>query len=164
MRATSGSTWQSLADWMDSLEGLTSTPTELNVLDGVASTVTIATAAGGGANEWDFTVTMKDAAGTTVTGIQYFMLWISEAATGIGTTGDTYSSGLAAATGTILDYGGGGATATPTGVIHCLTHTDGTFTGTITDSGTPADQYAVVKEPVGPGIVVSDASGTDWGS
>lgn len=129
----------------------------------IPSTVSIATAAGG-ANVWTVTITVKDAAGNTVTGVQALDVWISEAATGIGTTADTYSTGLAASTGTILDFGGGGAAATPTGIVHCLTAASGILVLTVTATAKPADQYVCVRNPIGAGFVVSSASGTDWGA
>lgn len=123
---------------------------------GDASTVTIALAASATTDGMDITVTVKDANGDTVAGVFELILHMSEAATGAGLTGDAYSGDLTATVGEIL----GALTAKKAWVIQ--TAATGIFTATLVDSANPADQYVAVKKPVGPGLVVSAISGTNW--
>lgn len=125
-------------------------------LGGIASTATIAIAASSTTDGMDITVTVKDADGVTVPDVFVLDLYMSEAATGIGITGDTYSGDLTAGTGSVL----GAVTAKKHWKI--TTAATGVFVGTLVASANPTDQYAVVKKPLGAGVVVSDASGTNW--
>jgi hypothetical protein len=137
---------------------LTSTSKELNVLDGIASTVTVSLLAATAANGMDITITAKDAAGTTVAAAHQLEFWMSEAATGIGLTGDTYSGDLVATTGAIL--------SAHTAKKHWSVSTaaTGIFVATLTADAKPADQYVAIKKPVGAALVVSAASGALWGA
>lgn len=137
--------------------GLTATKAELNLLDGAASTVTIAIAASETTDGMDITVTAKDAAGATLTGVHEFTMIASDAATGIGLTADAFSGDLTATTGTIL----GALTAKKAWRIQ--TAATGIFAATLVDSANPADIYIAVKRPAPiPGMVVSAISGTNW--
>lgn len=138
------------------IANVTATAAELNVLDGIASTVTIGLAASATTDGMDITITMKDAAGNTITGVHNLEIWMSEAATGIALTGDAYSGDLTATAGAIL--------SAHTAKKHwsVVTATTGIFSATLVDSANPADQYVVVRKPVGAGVVVSAASGTNW--
>jgi len=138
------------------ISGVTATAVELNVLDGIASTVTIGLAASATTDGMDITITAKDAAGNTVTGVHNLEIWMSEAATGIGLTADTYSGDLTASVGAIL--------SAQTAKKHwsVVTASTGIFTATLVDSANPADQYVAVRKPLGGALVVSAASGTNW--
>lgn len=126
-----------------------------NVLD-LANDVTIALAASGTTDGMTITVTVVDGQGNTVAGVRELIMHMSEAATGAGLTGDTYSGDLTAGTGTIL----GALTAKKAWVIQ--TAATGIFVGTLVASANPADQYVVVKRPIGSDVVVSAVSGTNW--
>lgn len=132
------------------------TPAEIAILDGIGSTVTIAIAASATTDGMDITVTVKDADGNTVAAVHELDLWMSEDATGIGLTADTYSGTLTAGTGEIL------TALTAKKHFRIVTAATGIFVGTLVDSGNPADQYVAVKKPIGAGVVVSEASGTNW--
>lgn len=136
--------------------GITATAAETSQLAATPSTVTIALAASVTTDGMDITVTAKDAAGATLTGLHAFTLHFSEAATGAGLTADTYSGSLTASSGAVL------GTMTAKKCFLIQTHTDGVFVGTLVDSANPADQYVAVKKPVLPGYVVSAASGVNW--
>lgn len=69
---------------------VTATAAELNELDGIVASFTIAYAAGG-ANVAEATITLKDAAGATIASPRPFMLWLCDAATGVGLTGTAAS-------------------------------------------------------------------------
>lgn len=118
-------------------------------------TVSIDLAASETTDGMDITVTVKDADGNTMAGIYAFEMYMSEAATGIGLTGDTYSGDLTAS------VGGVAAVRTSKKAWLIQTHTTGIFTGTLVDSANPADQYVVVVLPSGQ-RVVSVASGDNW--
>jgi hypothetical protein len=131
---------------------------DLNALAGVATTVSVSLLAATAANGMDITITAKDAAGTTVAEAHQLEFWMSEAATGIGLTGDDYSGDLVATTGVIL--------SAHTAKKHWSVSTaaTGIFVATLTDDAKPADQYVAIKKPVGAALVVSAASGTTWGA
>lgn len=136
---------------------ITATGAELNLLDGAASTVTVALAASLTTDGMDITVTAKDAAGATLAGVHEFVMNASDAATGIGLTADAFSGDLTATAGAIL----GALTAKKAWVIQ--TAANGIWTGTLVDSANPADVYIAVKRPPPiPGMVVSAISGTNW--
>ena len=137
------------------IQNVTSTAAELNLLDNQVASVSFAVAAGA-ADVCVITGTLKDAAGATIAASRPLILYISEAATGIGITADTYSTGASVTTGTLLVA----LTANKAWLIN--THTDGTFAISITDTAKPADQYLVAIDPQGQ-LSISGASSTNWG-
>ena len=138
------------------LTGVTSTAAELNLADNQVASVSWAVAAGA-SNVCHLTGTLKDAAGATIAASRPLFVYISEAATGIGITADTYSTGASITTGTQLIA----LTANKAWLIN--THTDGTFRIAITDTAKPADQYAVAIDPQGQ-LNISAASAALWGA
>lgn len=138
------------------LDGVTATTAEINLNDNAAATVTVAIAASETTDGMDITVTVKDAAGATIAAVHALDLWMSEAATGIGLTADTYSGTLTASTGAIL------TTLTAKKHFSVVTAATGIFVGTLVDSANPVDQYVVVKNPFDSKVVVSEVSGTNW--
>lgn len=119
-------------------------------------TATVAIAASSTTDGMDITVTVKDAEGNTVAGVHNLEMYMSEAATGIGITADTYSGDLTATTGAII------SALTAKKHWSVVTAATGIFAATLVASANPADQYVVVKKPLGSGVVVSAASGTNW--
>jgi len=117
--------------------------------------VSIALAASGTTDGMAITVTTLDSDGNTIAGIYAYEMYMSEAATGIGLTADTYSGDLTAVTGGIA------AVRTAKKAWLVQTHTTGVFVATLVDSANPVDQYVVVVLPSGQ-RVVSAASGTSW--
>lgn len=126
------------------------------LLNGVGVTVTIAIAASSTTDGMDITVTVKDMDGAIVAAVHELDLWMSEAATGIGLTGDTYSGDLTASVGAVL------TALTSKKHWRVATAATGIFTATLVDSANPTDQYVVAKKPLGAGVIVSDVSGTNW--
>lgn len=120
-------------------------------------TFTVALAAGA-ANTMTMTITAVDGAGSTVAKVVPFQFWLSEAATGMGLTGDSYSGALTATAGAIH------TALTAKKHVLGVTAADGVAVLSLVDTNKPADQYAVVARPDGDGLVVSAASGTSWGS
>lgn len=129
---------------------------ELGVLDAAIADVEWAVAAGG-ANVCVFTGTIKDAAGNTIAAIRELDVYISEDATGIGVSADSYSTGAAITDGT-------GTEIVAEKVFKVQTGADGVFAISITDSGTPADQYGVAVIPATGELAVSAASAALWGA
>jgi hypothetical protein len=102
------------------------------------------------------TVTAKNDVGGAQAAVQTFVLYMSEATTGIGLTGDTYSGDLTASAGTIL----GALTAKKAWLVQ--TNASGVFTATLVASANPADQYVCVVHPLTTRPIVSAVSGTNW--
>lgn len=136
---------------------VTATAAELNLLDNVVASISWSVAAGA-SNICILTGTIKDAAGSTVAASRPLVVYLSEAATGIGVSADSYSTGASITTGTQLVA----LTANKAWLIN--THTDGTFAVSITDTNTPANQYAVALATTTGQLSISEASGTNWGA
>lgn len=118
--------------------------------------VTIALAASATTDGMDITITVKDGRGNTVADVFELEFWMSEAATGIGLTADTYSGDLTATTGAIL------SALTAKKHWKVVTAATGIFAATLVDSANPTDQYVAVRRPMTGRLVVSGASGTNW--
>lgn len=124
--------------------------------DEVVTSFTIALAASSTTDGMDITITAKDRNGATLARVFDFVMYMSEASTGLGLTADTYSGDLTAGTGVIL----GALTAKKAWRVQ--TGAAGTFVATLVASANPADQYVVVSHPVTGDLTVSAASGTNW--
>lgn len=153
--AVTASQQDSDAQLDDLAANLTATGAELNTLDNVVASVSWAVTAGA-ANICILTGTIKDAAGATIAAVRNLMVYISEAATGIGVTADSYSTGAALSDGT-------GAALVANKVFLVQTGTDGVFAISITDTAKPADQYGVAILPNG-SMSISAASAALWGA
>lgn len=139
------------------LDGVTATAAELNILDDTVADVDIALAAGA-ANTMTITITCLDGAAVAIDAVHLLEVWISEAATGIGLTGDSYSGDVTVTTGTEWEE------LTTKKHYRVLTDVNGVAVLSAVDSGKPADQYIAVKHPVTGKIIVSAASGANWGA
>jgi len=155
--AGAGTAVTSTAAELNILDNATSTTAELNLLDNTVASVSWAVTAGA-SNICVLTGTIKDAAGATIAASRPLLVYISEAATGIGISADTYSTGAAVSTGTQLVA----LTANKAWLIN--THTDGTFAISITDTAKPADQYAVAVNWTTGQLSISAASAALWGA
>jgi hypothetical protein len=134
---------------LNKLDNCTATTAELNLVDGQPATVAFAIAAGG-ANVAEVTITVKDAAGATLTGIRNLEVWLSDAATGAGLTGTTASGTVQAksASGTVL------TALTAKKHLTVQTLAAGTFVLEITDSA-KTGFYVAVKNPMSGAPIVS---------
>lgn len=142
---------------VDQTAGQTPSDAEVNVLDAAVASISWAVAAGA-ANVCVLTGTLKDADGATIAAAKAIRVYISEAATGIGVSADTYSTGASITTGTVI------VTETANKVWEILTHTDGTFAISITDTAKPVDQRGVAVVPITGTLSVSAASAALWGA
>lgn len=134
---------------------VSATAAEANLNDNQVASVSWVVAAGA-SNICIMTGTIKDAAGSTIAAVRNLLVYISEAATGIGVSADSYSTGAAITDGT-------GAELVAEKVFLVQTGTDGVFAISITDSNKPADQYGVAVLPNGQHSV-SAASAALWGA
>lgn len=82
---------------------VTATAAEINELDDIVASFTFAYAAGG-SNVSEVTITCKDAAGATVDAARPFMVWLSDAATGVGLTGTSASGTVQAKSASGADF------------------------------------------------------------
>ena len=87
-------------------------------------------AAAGGSNVCEITVTVKDAAGNTLADVFNFDLWLSDAATGAGLTATSASGAVAAKTSSGADL----ATLTSKKALRVQTLATGVYILSITDS------------------------------
>lgn len=119
-------------------------------------TIDIALAASATTDGMDITITVQDNAGAAIAGVHLLELWISEAATGIGLTADTYSGDVTVATGTEWEE------IVSKKHYRVLTDANGVAVLTAVDSANPVDQYIAVAHPLSGAVTVSEASGTNW--
>jgi hypothetical protein len=138
--------------------GLTPVAAEINVLDGLGVSASIALAASATTDGMTITITVLDAAGVAVAAVHQLEFWMSEAATGIGLTADAYSGDLTI----VATFGAILSAHTAKKHWSVVTNADGIFKATLVDSANPADQYVAVKKPLGAGLIVSAASGVNW--
>lgn len=137
---------------------VTATAAEMNRADGAPASVTFAAAAGG-ANVCEVTITMKDAAAATLTGIRNFEVWLSDAATGAGITGT-------AASGTVTAKAASGTVLTAlTAKKHIIAQTvaAGTFILEITDTAKTGFYVAVSNPLTGAATVSAQLVTGDYG-
>jgi hypothetical protein len=121
-----------------------------------AATVTIALAKSVTTDGMTITVTAKDKDGTAIAKAVPLMMWMSEADTCAGLTGDTYSGDLTSGTGVTV----GALTAKKAWIVQ--TAVSGIYVGTLVASANPADQYVCIAHPVTATPVASAVSGTNW--
>ncbi len=135
---------------------ITSTAAELNLVDNIFSTATLAWSAGNSTDEANVTITVKDAAGATIAAVHRLEVYISESATCQGLTADSYSGAVTTETGDVL--------TALTAKKHLIVNTASTGIAvlSIVASANPADQYACVVTPRSGKPVASAASGTNW--
>ncbi len=135
---------------------ITSTAAELNLVDNIFSTATLAWSAGNSTDESNITITVKDAAGATIAAVHRLEVYLSESATCQGLTADSYSGAVTTETGDVL--------TALTAKKHLIVNTAATGIAvlSIVASANPADQYACVVTPRSGKPVASAASGTAW--
>jgi hypothetical protein len=120
---------------------VTATAAELNLVDDLPATCTL-TAAAGTANVSNVTVQAKDAAGTNMARAVWLMVYLSDAATGIGLTGTAASGTVQAKAASGTDF----AIFTAKKALLVQTKADGTYILEITD--TSKTTYYVCAVPM----------------
>jgi hypothetical protein len=101
----------------------------LNLTDDLPATFTL-TPAAGSSNVCEVTIQAKDAAGTNMTRAVLFLLYLSDASTGIGLTGTTASGAVTAKAASGTDFGA----ITAKKALIAQTKADGSFILSITDT------------------------------
>lgn len=112
---------------------VTATAAELNELDDIVASFTFAATAGA-ENVCEVAITLKDAAGATVDGARPFMVWLSDAATGVGLTATTASGTVQAKAESGADF----ATFTAKKALLVQPLATGIYTLEITDTAKTA--------------------------
>ena len=112
---------------------VTATAAELNELDDIVASFTFAATAGA-ENVCEVAITLKDAAGATVDGARPFMVWLSDADTGVGLTATTASGTVQAKSASGADF----ATFTAKKALLVQPLATGVYTLEITDSAKTA--------------------------
>lgn len=148
--------WTLAGDVTDTSGATSATQAEVSLLDDVVASVSWSVAAGA-ANICIMTGTLKDAAGVTIAASRPLDIYISAAATGIGVSGTSYSTGASITTGT------SNIAFTANKAWRINTHTNGTFAISITATGKPATEYGVAIVPTTGKLSISAASGVLWG-
>ena len=112
---------------------VTATAAELNELDDIVASFTFAATAGA-ENVCEVAITLKDAAGATVDGPRPFMVWLSDADTGVGLTATTASGTVQAKAESGADF----ATFTAKKALLVQPLATGIYTLEITDTAKTA--------------------------
>lgn len=131
-------------------------PRTLEGLPAIPATVSIDLAASSTTDGMDITMTVRDSVGNAIPAVFELEWWISEAATGIGLTGDTYSGDVTAVTGTEHQE------IVAKKHYKSLTTVNGVHVARAVANANPADQYVAVRHPLTGEVLVSAASGTNW--
>jgi len=118
------------------------------------------TPAAGGANVCEVTIQAKDEDGADLARAVPFLLWLTDAATGIGLTGTAASGAVAAKAASGTDF----AALTAKKAIIAQTKADGSYVLSITD--TAKTLYYVAAMALGYGVpsVSAQLEATDYGS
>lgn len=137
---------------LNTMDGVTATVGELNMLDDTANNVTISYAASATTDGIEATYTVVDAAGTAIDAIHTLDCWISDDADGSGLTATAASGALTAATGTIL------TAHTAKKHVTANTNASGVLTLLLVDSANTAGERFCVKNPMNSKAIVGDAT------
>ena len=122
-----------------------------------ASTFSIALAAGA-SNTMTVTIQARNGKGDAIASVIPVNFWMADAATGIGLTAQAYSGNVTATSGAFL------TALTAKKQFSAVTNASGVLVFTIVDTAKPATQYVVIEAPNNRGVIVSGASGTNWGA
>jgi hypothetical protein len=145
----------------DSIEiggvALTATATELNsVTNGAIATAVPVLSAGAATDEMDITITVADAAGTTIADSHRLEVWITDDADALTLTGTSASGALTAVDGGILSV------LTAKKHIICVTPATGIINLSLVDSANTAGEYVVVALPNGLFSISAASVATDY--
>lgn len=144
---------------LNALDGITATYQELNLNDAAPATVTM-TAAAGAANVTEVTITVKDAAGSTLAGVFNLDVWLSDSTTGAGLTGT-------AASGTVTAKAASGAvigTYEAKKALRVQTLATGIFILEITDTSKTAFKVCAAVPSTGKTVVGITLATGDYGA
>jgi hypothetical protein len=144
----------------DSIEiggtAVTATAAEINTLDGGIASASIALSAGAATDEMDITITVQDAAGSTIADTHRLEVWITDDADALTITGTSASGALTAVDGGILSV------LTAKKHIICVTPATGIINLSLVDSANTAGEVVVVALPNGLFSVSAASAATDY--
>lgn len=135
---------------------VTSTPAELNSLDGVIASAIPVLSAGAATDEMDITITVRDAAGEIVAAVSFLEVWITDSATAYTLTGNCASGALTAVDGGIL------TAHTAKTHITCVTPATGIINLSLVDDSNTAGEIVCVRLPNGSFSQSAASAGTDY--
>lgn len=122
---------------------VTTTAAELNTIDNMVTTAVPVLSAGAATDEMDITITVKNAAGTTIAQVCQIEVWITDSATAYTLTGTSASGALTAVDGGVL------TALTAKKHIICVTPATGIINLSLVDSANTAGEIVCVKLPNG---------------
>ena len=122
---------------------VTATAAELNLLDGAIATAVPVLTAGAATDEMDITITVADAAGTTIADSHYLTVWITDNADTLTLTGTAASGALTAIDGAVLSV------LTAKKHITCVTPATGVINLSLVDSSNTTGEFVCVLLPNG---------------
>jgi hypothetical protein len=131
--ADAGTEVTATAAELNILDDATVTTAELNLLDDIVASFSFSASAGA-SDVCEVAITLKDAAGATVDGARPFMVWLSDAATGVGLTGTSASGTVQAKAESGADF----ATFTAKKALLVQPLATGIYTLEITDTAKTA--------------------------
>ena len=128
--------------FIDDVE-VTSTAAEINTLDGVIASAVPVLSAGAATDEMDITITVKDAAGSTIAQPHILDVWITDSDTNFTLTGTSASGALTAVDGAVLIEN------TAKKHIQVITPATGIINLSLVDSANTAGEIVCVRLPNG---------------
>lgn len=147
----------STAAELNKLDGATVTVDEINMLDDIVNTVTIAYAAGTGTDNLVCTLTVKDAAGATIDAVHRLEVFITDDDIGGVLTSTSASGALTATTGSILT-----ALTAKKHVIITTAATGIAVLDLVDSANTAGERFCVVHPVNGKVIVGEETAATDY--
>lgn len=144
---------------LNKLDGVTATTAELNLTDNLAADVTFAYATGA-ANVSEVTITVVDAAGSTIAAPFTLTVWLSDAATGVGLTATSASGTVQAKSASGDDFG----TLTAKKALVVQTLATGIYILEITDTAKTGFYPSAVVPGTGATAVGAQMVTGDYGS
>ena len=128
--------------YIDDVE-VTATAAEINTSDGVIASSVPVLSAGAATDEMDITITVKDAAGSTIAQPHILEVWITDSDTNFTITGTSASGALTAVDGAVLQE------ITAKKHITCITPATGVIILSLVDSANAAGEIVCVRLPNG---------------
>ena len=141
------------------LADVTASAAELNLNDDLPKNFTF-TPAAGASTVCEVTIQAKDAAGVAMTRAVLFLLYLSDALTGIGLTGTTASGAVTAKTASGTDFGA----ITAKKALLAQSKADGTFILSITDAAKTGFYVCAVPLRGGSPSVSAQLVGGNYGA
>ena len=141
--------------YIDDVE-VTATAAEINTSDGMIASSVPVLSAGAATDEMDITITVKDAAGSTIAQPHILEVWITDSDTNFTITGTSASGALTAVDGAVL------VENTAKKHIQVITPVTGIINLSLVDSANTAGEIVCVRLPNGLFSQSAASAGTDY--